>query len=209
MLAEQQLRLVVERIIESSIIGSYNDDPLRPATIPSAYEIQKAVDKVMKSVGAPTFSAVKQITEQGSNTSASKFNDNLYALIDDLTVVNNTIITQIYSLTKQFNGTEVEMYKVGNRLRELYAKVQRVLLTNRNTSGFLHSAGRSIILPSNIYLGSGIDVSNGSVKLSSNFSEKLDLTFIRNVKVISSLPGLVKLLYLSTLILYPQMPSMI
>ena len=182
-LAEQQVRQVIEKIIQGNIEGIYEDDPIRPATIPTAYDIQDAVDKVMKNIGSPTFNAIHQVTDISALTSASKFNHNLYSLIDDFTVINNTLISQIYALTKQFNATEIEMFKVGMRLRELYAKVQRVLLTNRNAYGFLHSAGKNAILSSDIYSSAGIDISNGSVKLGGNFSKKLDLTFVRSMNV--------------------------
>jgi hypothetical protein len=86
-------------------------------------------------------------------------------------------------MSKQFNATEVEMYKIGTRLRGLHSEVQRVLLTNRNAAGYLHSSGSSKIVLSDMSSVEGVDISNGSAKLSGRGHRLLDLSKIKGVRV--------------------------
>lgn len=186
MLADEQLRIVIERIIGESILGIYTDDPLRPATIPNAYAIEKAVRERLMEVGLPTFKDIHQIeADKGSGelidiSSASKFNANLYTLIDDITTITNNILGQIYLSSRQFYASELEMNKLGLRLRAAYREVMRVLLTHRNTSGFLHATGDKLDSMTNIdeVRTYGIEISNGSAKLKSLSSKVIDISTV-------------------------------
>ena len=185
LLTDHQLKIVVERIIEEYIKGGFNDDPLRPATIPSAYDISRAASQVIQDVGRPTLlgirEAVRQVSIDPGNgevvdyTSASKFNKVLYALIDDITTLTNSIVSQVYTITRQFSASEFEMHKMGIRLRKLHGEVQRILLTHRNGRGFLHAIGDTFDSSSNVSLLEAVEITDGAARLKSNNLSTINL----------------------------------
>ena len=200
LLVDKQLSVISERIIEEAIKGI---DSTKPARIPTAYDLKRAIDEIKIVLGKPSFQAIPQIILEDNNivdtTSASKFNANLYNLIDDFTVLTNTLVAQIYSLTSQFSATEYEMYAIGNRLRALYAEVTRILLTTRNAQGFLHAIGNTFNEPSSsLYIQEGLDIDGGAARLSLDKSRKIDLSSIRGIEVVPSVRGSSSISFIGT-----------
>ena len=141
MLSDRQIELITDRAIREFIHGyrTTEGEYRLPAVIPSVYALQKAVSAKLNNIklGSPTFPAL----HMGELSSASIFNTNLVALVDDISIYINELISQIYTLNRHFSATEYEFRKIENRLQRLKFDVDGLLLVTRNALGYLYSVG--------------------------------------------------------------------
>lgn len=184
MLINKQVRLIADRVVERFVRGLRKDgERTTYSSIPSLEELQEQIDTELASVelGKPFFNAV----HQDDVTSASKFNVNVDALVDDLYLMTDAIIAQIYGLTRHFSASEYEFRKVGGRLKQLKFDIDGLLLTSRKTNGYMYFVGdtfhdRSLVDDSQTTLV--VDTKGGYVELPSTSVSKVDVQHYLDVK---------------------------
>jgi len=177
MLANKQIQYITNKALERHTRGLSEDGRYRTiARVPNATQLQATIDSYLREFtpGLPFFNAIKQDIE----TSAARFNDNLYSLVDDFYILYDGILAQAAGVAGRFSSTEAEFRKIGAELRKLKKDIDGFLLVSRGINGYLYVVGDTFVSNDMVDMErttAMVDTRAGIVVMGEAGSRKIDL----------------------------------